>query len=263
MAVRVETKAFSDNRIAHLGAILETSRYDALGRCCHIWEECTQRNSHILPEEVVNLIVDSNALVKAGLGAKTKRGIRIRGTKGRIEWLAKLRKNSEKGGEATRKRAEARRLANRQGQKASPTTTTTTTLKAKNQNPPSPPKGGKSKRTRPKGPPEAEVKEAAKVFIESFNRNFGRRVRPDTYLDAVRSAMRAGFSLPQLRAAQWAAAQYYADWPEGLKNFTPMTILRLKSREGRNCLPQWFGLADELWDQHDMGERIWLSNNSN
>jgi hypothetical protein len=117
---------------------------------------------------------------------------------------------------------------------------------------------------KPRGPTDTEVEAAASFFIEGFNKNFStderqRRARPETYLDAVRAALRAGYNRGHLRAAQWAAAQSCIDRPDILANFEPTSILRLSHAKGGRCLKQWVGLADEMWDDYEMGERIWLT----
>lgn len=97
-AVRIEEEAFGDGRYEHLGQLLGTSKYDALGRMTFLWRQCTQEQSHVLPESFVRVFVNPDFLVEARLGERVDAGIRIRGTRGRIEWLARLRKNGKKGG---------------------------------------------------------------------------------------------------------------------------------------------------------------------
>lgn len=108
MSVRIETKAFSDNRYKLLAKRLGTTRWDARGRMEDIWEECTQRETYYLTEEVINSITECENFCKLicdkeiSLGEVTEHGIYIKGTDGRIEWIAKLRKNSRKGGRKTK-----------------------------------------------------------------------------------------------------------------------------------------------------------------
>jgi hypothetical protein len=97
-SVRIEDEAFGDGRYEHLGQLLGTTKFDALGRMSFLWRQCTQENSHVLPESFVRVFVDPEKLVESRLGERVETGIRIRGTRGRIEWLAKLRKNGRKGG---------------------------------------------------------------------------------------------------------------------------------------------------------------------
>jgi hypothetical protein len=97
-SVRIEDEAFGDGRYEHLGQLLGTTKFDALGRMSFLWRQCTQENSHVLPESFVRVFVDPEKLVESRLGERVDTGIRIRGTRGRIEWLAKLRKNGRKGG---------------------------------------------------------------------------------------------------------------------------------------------------------------------
>jgi len=104
VSVRIEDEAFSDRRYDVLARILGLPDADcARGKMAAVWRQCTQQQTHILSAEMVREILGDNgpeALVKSTLGETVEGGIRIRGTKGRIEWLAKLRKSARKGGAA-------------------------------------------------------------------------------------------------------------------------------------------------------------------
>jgi hypothetical protein len=114
VSVRIEDEAFSDRRYDVLARILGLPDADcARGKMAAVWRQCTQQQTHILSGEMVREILGENgpdALVLSTLGEIVDGGIRICGTRGRIEWLAKLRKNARKGGNA---RA-AKRLPKRQ-----------------------------------------------------------------------------------------------------------------------------------------------------
>ena len=104
VAVRIEGEAFSDLRYSVLAKLCQLADDDhARGKMARLWAHCTARASHTLPREVVAAVLGDSgpeSLVSAGLGEPSDDGIRIRGTRGRIEWLAKLRKNARKGGRA-------------------------------------------------------------------------------------------------------------------------------------------------------------------
>lgn len=119
--VGVEQKALTDPRFDLLGRAFGTTRFDALGRMLLVWNECQERGSYHLPTSVVSALLahDSGAelLVKCGL-AEPKRSkksdaephLRIKGTEGRIEWLAvkreRAKENGAKGGRPRRLQAE-------------------------------------------------------------------------------------------------------------------------------------------------------------
>lgn len=101
-SVRIEDDAFGDLRFDVLAAEAGLADADhARGKMVRLWRQCTAENVHTLPEAVVISVLGErgvSALIVARLGEKTSHGVRIKGTKGRIEWLATLRKNGAKGG---------------------------------------------------------------------------------------------------------------------------------------------------------------------
>ena len=107
-AVRIESDAFSDHRIDTLAILAGYSnKFEALGRMAHLWRTCTQREVYVLPETTVAIFLGPRgveALIEAELGERAEGGIRIRGTKGRIEWLKNLRANASAGGRAAKER---------------------------------------------------------------------------------------------------------------------------------------------------------------
>jgi hypothetical protein len=114
-AIRVEEKALTDPRYAILGRLMGVDKFSARGRVEMLWSHCTEIKSYFLTSSVIDTLAECEGFSElichpeVKLGEKTDSGIRIKGTRGRIEWLAKLRKSSEKGGEKTR----AKWLANR------------------------------------------------------------------------------------------------------------------------------------------------------
>jgi len=101
--VNVEQKVFTDPRFSHLGQLLGTNRYEAIGRMTVVWSVCTEQNWYVLPIDVLNHIFDdvdhfADLVVLADLGRKKSHGIYIRGTRGRIEWLERKRRASRENG---------------------------------------------------------------------------------------------------------------------------------------------------------------------
>ena len=125
--VSVEQQALTDARFSHLGRLIGTDRHGALGRMLLIWNECQEHATYFLPARtaVAHLDHESGAqfLVDAGLAEWKKKPrdgsegvLRIKGTEGRVEWLAvkreRARENGRKGG---------RPPQNQSGAKAEPT----------------------------------------------------------------------------------------------------------------------------------------------
>ncbi len=105
--VNVEQKALTDPRFDLLGRFLESTRHDALGRMVLVWNECQERNSYTLPERLVGAVMGDREgarwLVEADLAEWVDDDrVRIKGTEGRVEWLAAKRQtaraNGQKGG---------------------------------------------------------------------------------------------------------------------------------------------------------------------
>jgi hypothetical protein len=105
-AVRVEEQAFSDDRFEDLALLAGLADADhARGKMVRLWRQCTLEQTHYLPAITVTRVLGARgveALVEARLGEQTDRGIRIRGTKGRIEWLKKVRDNGKFGAKGGR-----------------------------------------------------------------------------------------------------------------------------------------------------------------
>lgn len=101
-SVRVDNR--NDPRFKVLGSLLGTNEYDALGRMVAVWDFCTEKHTYFLTETLVNILGNLENFCVAicnenvGLGEVCEQGIRIKGTKGRIEWLKKARVNGKKGG---------------------------------------------------------------------------------------------------------------------------------------------------------------------
>jgi hypothetical protein len=114
---RVDDEARRDPRFILLGKKLGTSRFDALARMGELWAYCTEKQTYFLSPEIIDALTEFTGFFQLlldpeiGLAESADKGIRIKGTKGRIEWLVKLRKQSKKGGEKTKALWQAKRLA--------------------------------------------------------------------------------------------------------------------------------------------------------
>lgn len=109
-SIRLEDEARKDPRFILLGKRLGTSKFDARARVEELWAFCTDKQTHFLSPEIIDALGEFDGLSEhicdpeVGLAEKTHEGIRIKGLKGRIEWLAELRKNAKKGGQARKKK---------------------------------------------------------------------------------------------------------------------------------------------------------------
>ena len=101
-SVRIEDEAFSDVRYDVLATLCQLADADhARGKMALLWRQCTAQQRHVLPVSIVCAVLGArgaDSLVESGLGEAHQDGIRIRGTRGRIEWLKKLKQNAKKGG---------------------------------------------------------------------------------------------------------------------------------------------------------------------
>jgi hypothetical protein len=103
---RVDDRARKDPRFAILGKRLGTTRFDALGRMGEVWAYCAEHKAYVVPAHIIDVVAEFDGFAElicspeVDLAEPSEGGVRIRGTKGRIEWLEKLRKNAKKGGRA-------------------------------------------------------------------------------------------------------------------------------------------------------------------
>ncbi len=101
-SVRIESAAFGDDRFEMLARKAGLADADhARGKMARLWRQCTIEQRHILTVEEIALVLGdsgADALIVARLGVRVDDGIRICGTRGRIEWLEKLKENGKKGG---------------------------------------------------------------------------------------------------------------------------------------------------------------------
>lgn len=111
--VRIDAAAWGDLRFATLARLCGFADAEhALIKCAKIWAWQTEHYTDELPTYVVDPDIVESALGPGGAGHMVRArladsgpdGLRIRGSKGRIEWLSKKRRASKCGGEATRRK---------------------------------------------------------------------------------------------------------------------------------------------------------------
>lgn len=116
-SINVESKALSDPRFRILARLAGLADADhARGKALRVWAECLERGAYALSSAIVDAAAEVDgfavAMVKAGLAEPFGEGVRICGTEGRIEWLAKKRAASKAGGDSTRAKWQATRGPN-------------------------------------------------------------------------------------------------------------------------------------------------------
>lgn len=113
-SVRIDAEAFADIRITMLAELAGYNAYEALGRLAHLWRYCTQKGTYIVPAEFIyaSLRIEPDGFIATGLGERVEQGIRVRGTEGRIEWLAERRAAARAGGVANKIRLANKPAAN-------------------------------------------------------------------------------------------------------------------------------------------------------
>lgn len=111
MAIRIETKAFTDMRFKILGKRLGIDKWSARARCEDLWEYCTQHETYYLTKNIIDTITECENFAEnilhedVALATSDKYGIYINGTDGRIEWLSTRRNNGKKGGRPKKPKA--------------------------------------------------------------------------------------------------------------------------------------------------------------
>lgn len=161
--VNVDAQALLDSRFARLAYAMDFADADhAIGKMVRLWMECTLRETEELHEAEIGFAwqcasnVAAKALEQSGLGeiVESKSDgvvVRIKGCKGRTDWLAAKRKAGAKGGKKSGKarkvKVEAKRISASDSAEANPKHATNTPAPAPApalapaNNPPSPPGG--------------------------------------------------------------------------------------------------------------------------
>lgn len=119
-SVRVEAIAFRDHRYARLGVLIGGNRFTALGAMAHVWDVLQERYRPERGDSNYRLTAHDLAAIFEGfrwakrfgehmhaaeLAEPEADGFRIRGSRGRIEWLHAKRAGARIGGHARAKAA--------------------------------------------------------------------------------------------------------------------------------------------------------------
>lgn len=109
-SVSLEFSAFTDPRFKLLAKEMKIDHFSAIGRAQAVWMHCIEKNEDTLSEEFIDAAADLDGFCRAMIGFGLAEdmpngGVRIRGTRGRIEWLGKCRAGKSAGGIARSKNA--------------------------------------------------------------------------------------------------------------------------------------------------------------
>ena len=128
--VNVDSQALIDARFAVLASLMGSGDPDlALGRMVRVWMQCIERETYALTDSVIVALFrgETNApewLITAELAERIEGGLRIKGTQGRIEYLAeqraRARQNGVKGGRPRKPTSVLGNNQRRGGSKTSP-----------------------------------------------------------------------------------------------------------------------------------------------
>lgn len=125
-SIKVEAFALTDIRFVKLAKLVGLADGDhARSKLEHVWAHCTFHQVHYLSETDFDLIAKVDGIARAAadssidLAVHTERGYRVKGLRGRIEWIKNLRDNAKKGGGQTRAKWQAKRKA-KEGPEAGP-----------------------------------------------------------------------------------------------------------------------------------------------
>lgn len=98
----IDDKFLRDPRVTQLAIDLGMSRWEAMGRLIAVFAVCYDLEREVITPAQVDLAADrpglADALFAADLAVTTRRGLRIRGVKKRIEYLSPKREAGRQGG---------------------------------------------------------------------------------------------------------------------------------------------------------------------
>jgi uncharacterized phage protein (TIGR02220 family) len=266
-AIRIEGEAFSDLRYEALGRMIGSSPYEALGRMAWLWRQCTMMQKHVLPTSIVETIVDPAKLCAAQLGEEVEGGIRIRGTRGRIEWLGERRKAARKGGAVNKAKWGAKRKPNG-SHLAEPNDSPPAPAPApapaqiSEKEPPKAPQGGAvgevveigKRRKRASGLAGASPAELESIrgVLERLSERSGRTYSPKTAQHALRilRLLREGYTELDLRQVVWDRANRWAEKPEMVEYLRPSTVF------GPQKFPDYLAEAKAAYEEHERDEAV-------
>jgi len=104
--VSVDQSALTDSRYEVLARLAGwANRHEALGRMVLVWNECQERGAYILKGATLDALLGCSEAGELLIGSALAKRIGagrfyVKGTKGRIEWLAKKREAARENGKA-------------------------------------------------------------------------------------------------------------------------------------------------------------------
>ncbi len=270
--VNVDAQAYLDSRFGILGRLMGWGRAEfAIGMMSRIWLECTLRETDILSEAELGCAwgCDGSAAWTALRDSKLgdtrpmvgdMKMVRIKGCKGRTDWLATKRKAGKKGGKKSRKTPEAKPDSAYPESEADPKHESNTPAPAPAPAPaqkkesvgagPSAP----SKPRRKTGPTTKEIADVAMTVVGAFNECFDRRLDSKGSEDQIKRLLAKGYTEREMRGVMWWAGEEWGGDPDWRMKVSPTTVLKLA---GNRTFPQYLALATELWRENENSPVPW------
>ena len=113
-SVTLNLATFTDLRFKKLGTKVGLSTYEVISRFAEVWLHCTLFETYYVSQEDFEAIIPVPGFFQAAIDVNLLRKVRaqiyVSGTRGKIEWYAALKRNSRKGGEATRKKFKRKQI---------------------------------------------------------------------------------------------------------------------------------------------------------
>jgi uncharacterized phage protein (TIGR02220 family) len=230
-AVRLEPNVWTDARFTLLAQQVGIDRDAAVAKVARLWSECTSQQSYHLTAKIIDAVSGLQnfhvALIESDLGRDEKGVIYVCGTRGRIEWLKKLRKSSKKGGASNRAKWLAKRKPNgsqmdsQTGAKAEPKPSPlslTLTL-------------APSLVTSPEEEREESARSACSRWLGYLAENTGRAAPKltDERVKAFRRILSESWTENDLKVVVWSKCHGPRKWlgdPKMDEHLTPETLLR-------------------------------------
>ena len=260
--INIDVSAYEDARFVRLARYLQLpgGRYEAIGRMGSVWWQCTYRETYLLSVEdaAIALGVDApdddvaRALVDAELAEKRGEKLRIKGTKGRTDWLATKRKAGRKGGHRSRRQAEGKAESDSAypeseahlPQTETPPAPAPAPAPAPSNTPLSPPTGDTpSARKRKKQADQTpEERAVAERVLAKLSERTGERwsAKNKQHVGWVVARLRDGYDEMQLRTVLWHKCN---EWLGGemAEYLRPSTLFRPKN------FSEYLPKAEKAW----------------
>jgi hypothetical protein len=255
----MDSSIATDPRFKLMALDLGISRNELAGALFYVWLACYERRSERLSKRLADASAEiegfANALVEAELADDDDDSILVHGAAVRIEFLLKQAEKGRKGGKKGKgkpKRRSSKANVKQMLNKAE----------------------AKPKQSRSKAkaysptltPDPAPALTDAEQVISKWNTYFAERLgssrrSPSAWAEHVAKALGAGYTVGQCQAACYGL---YESMRNAEKDFIdrcdPATALRLRSRDGKKCLPQWIEAAEIAWREQQGGSMAypWL-----